>query len=88
MVDPDTSSVKSFATVDAAQTTGLEGDSPKVDEAYRRLVVRKIDRVLMPLMFVTYCLNFADKTVLSSASVSGLIKDTVRASYLINSSSF
>jgi hypothetical protein len=40
-------------------------------------VLRKIDWRLIPLMFMTYNLNFMDKTVLSSASVFGLREDTV-----------
>lgn len=32
----------------------------------------------MPLMFVTYMLQFLDKTTLGNASVLGLIEDTVR----------
>ncbi|KAL2826884.1 major facilitator superfamily domain-containing protein [Aspergillus cavernicola] len=39
-------------------------------------VVRKIDRRLIPLLFTTYMLSFMDKTILSSASVFGLIDDT------------
>lgn len=30
----------------------------------------------MPLLFLTYCFNFMDKTILSSASVFGLRQDT------------
>lgn len=40
-------------------------------------VLRKIDRRLIPLLFTTYMLSFMDKTILSSASVFGLIEDTV-----------
>ncbi len=40
-------------------------------------VLRKIDWRLIPLMFITYNLNFMDKTILSSASVFGLREDTV-----------
>ncbi|KAL4875999.1 major facilitator superfamily domain-containing protein [Aspergillus karnatakaensis] len=39
-------------------------------------VLRKIDRRLIPLLFTTYMLSFMDKTILSSASVFGLIEDT------------
>jgi hypothetical protein len=39
-------------------------------------VLRKIDRRLIPLLFITYNLNFMDKTILSSASVFGLREDT------------
>jgi|SRR5690242_17092416 len=44
-------------------------------------VLRKIDWRLIPLMFITYNLNFMDKTILSSASVFGLREDTVRCSF-------
>lgn len=46
--------------------------------AMAKQVLRKIDRRLIPLLFVTYALNFMDKTILSSASVFGLKDDTVR----------
>lgn len=48
-------------------------------------VLRKIDMRLIPLLFVTYGLNFMDKTILSSASVFGLKDDTVRPTSLITS---
>lgn len=41
-------------------------------------VLRKIDMRLIPLLFITYGLNFMDKTILSSASVFGLKDDAVR----------
>jgi hypothetical protein len=44
-------------------------------------VLRKIDWRLIPLMFITYNLNFMDKTILSSASVFGLREDTVGRPY-------
>lgn len=44
-------------------------------------VLRKIDWRLIPLMFITYNLNFMDKTILSSASVFGLREDTVRCNF-------
>lgn len=40
-------------------------------------VLRKVDWRLIPVLFTTYMLSFMDKTILSSASVFGLIKDTV-----------
>ena len=46
-------------------------------------VLRKIDMRLIPLLFVTYGLNFMDKTILSSASVFGLKNDTVRIMHLM-----
>lgn len=39
--------------------------------------LRKVDMRLIPLLFITYMFNFMDKTILSSASVFGLIDDTV-----------
>ncbi|KAK3328182.1 MFS general substrate transporter [Cercophora scortea] len=50
-------------------------DTRNTDKIARR-VLRKIDRRLIPLLFVTYMLNFMDKTILSSASVFGLQEDT------------
>lgn len=41
-----------------------------------RRVRRKIDRLIMSLMFVTYCLQFLDKSTLSYASVFDLISAT------------
>lgn len=46
------------------------------DSEAARKVLRKIDCRIIPLLFITYNLNFMDKTILSSASVFGLSKDT------------
>lgn len=54
------------------------GPSGSVDAAMAKRILRKIDMRLIPLLFVTYMLNFMDKTILSSASVFGLQDDTVR----------
>lgn len=40
-------------------------------------VLRKIDRTIIPLLFITYMLNFMDKTILSTAAVFGLPEDNV-----------
>ena len=48
-----------------------------------RKVLKKIDRVIIPLLFVTYMLNFMDKTILSSAAVFGLRDDNVSDSDLL-----
>lgn len=42
-----------------------------------KTVLRKIDRTIIPLLFVTYMFNFMDKVILSSAAVFGLRDDTV-----------
>lgn len=47
------------------------------DAAMAKRVLWKIDRTIIPLLFITYMFNFMDKTILSSASVFGLRKDTV-----------
>lgn len=52
-------------------------DSQDDNRAVARHVLGKIDRALLPLLFVTYMLNFMDKTILSSAAVFGLREDTV-----------
>lgn len=54
-------------------------------DALAKRVLRKIDWRLIPLMFITYNLNFMDKTILSSASVFGLREDTVGSLHLIKS---
>jgi hypothetical protein len=64
---------ESSAAVD--QSTVEQG----TDIAMAKRVLRKIDMRLVPLLFFTYMLNFMDKTILSSASVFGLSKDTVRS---------
>ncbi|KAH6603177.1 major facilitator superfamily transporter [Trichoderma cornu-damae] len=45
------------------------------DAALARRVLKKIDRVIIPLLFVTYMFNFMDKVILSSAAVFGLRTD-------------
>jgi hypothetical protein len=62
---------------------------PQVDEdekAFAARVLRKIDWRLIPLMFITYNLNFMDKTILSSASVFGLREDTVSIDFTSSTS--
>jgi hypothetical protein len=45
------------------------------NKALARRVLRKIDSRILLMMFVTYNFNFIDKTILSSASVFGLLTD-------------
>jgi hypothetical protein len=47
------------------------------DGEMAKRVLRKIDYYIIPVLFITYMLNFMDKTILSSASVFGLRDDTV-----------
>lgn len=67
-------------------TTSTHGDAVG-DAAFAKRVLRKIDTRLVPLLFITYGLNFMDKTILSSASVFGLRNDTV-CFHSVSSSSF
>lgn len=69
---------------DVVVASGASRVATGVDAAMAKRVVRKIDMRLIPLLFITYMLNFMDKTILSSASVFGLQDDTVCT--LINSS--
>ena len=64
--------------MDASET----GAGPSSSAA--RKVLKKIDRVIIPLLFVTYMLNFMDKTILSSAAVFGLRDDNVSDSELLD----
>jgi MFS family permease len=50
-------------------------DHDKTDDERARQILRRIDRRIMPLLFLTYMFNFMDKTILSSASVFGLLED-------------
>jgi sugar phosphate permease len=52
----------------------LQEVSPYTKELAKR-VIRKIDFRVLVIMFVTYNLNFMDKTILSSAAVFGLTDD-------------
>lgn len=65
------------ATTQMPQDTVHQYDHTGGDGALAKRVLRKIDWRLIPLMFITYNLNFMDKTILSSASVFGLREDTV-----------
>lgn len=65
------------AETTASQATPEVALIDEEQEALAKRVLRKIDWRLIPLMFITYNLNFMDKTILSSASVFGLRKDTV-----------
>jgi hypothetical protein len=66
------------ADVVATQLQPEHADANEDEQTVAKHVLRKIDWRLIPLMFLTYNLNFMDKTILSSASVFGLREDTVR----------
>ncbi|KAI5859962.1 putative allantoate permease [Durotheca rogersii] len=70
-----TMAIANDTTPEATATDGTDHvvAGAKHDEARRLL--RRIDRRLMPLLFVTYGFGFMDKTILSSTSVFGLRED-------------
>lgn len=57
-------------------------DVAEEDELHRveaeKKLVRKIDWILMPMLLVSLGLQYADKAVLGSAAVFGIIRDLVR----------
>jgi hypothetical protein len=57
---------------------------PSTSDMAKR-VLRKIDRTIIPLLFVTYMFNFMDKVILSSAAVFGLRDDNVSSQTLSTS---
>ena len=71
--------------MDVSQSNGLhsdeQGQQPMAElqpstQALAKRVIRKIDLRILIIMFVTYNLNFIDKTILYSAAVFGLTDDT------------
>lgn len=51
-----------------------------IDDEIGKRTLAKIDRAIIPLLFITYMFNFMDKVILSSAAVFGLREDTVSLS--------
>ncbi|XEU99624.1 hypothetical protein FSHL1_004911 [Fusarium sambucinum] len=47
-----------------------------IDNEAGKRTLTKIDRTIIPLLFITYMFNFMDKVILSSAAVFGLREDT------------
>lgn len=54
----------------------IEGKAIDYTEEDERRVLRKIDLRLMPLLFLLYCIQFADKVTLGYASLMGIRDDT------------
>ena len=77
--EPEVGEVKDFTTPDAdAALDFLRHEGPVRDmtaEDEKRLV-RKIDWMVMPLMWMCYCLQYLDKTLINYANVMGLEEDT------------
>lgn len=64
------------ADAPAAEAAPVVIENSEQDDIAKR-VLRKIDRTIIPLLFVTYMFNFMDKIILSSAAVFGLREDNV-----------
>ncbi|OCF34903.1 allantoate permease [Kwoniella heveanensis BCC8398] len=64
----------SVASSTASVPTPTADELARLREAERR-VVRKIDILLLPIMLVTYGLQYYDKSVLGTAAVYGILKD-------------
>jgi hypothetical protein len=54
------------------RTEAEVGETDLIDEAQ---LVRKIDFMIVPIMFGCYCLQYLDKSLLNYASVMGLLED-------------
>jgi hypothetical protein len=48
------------------------GETDLIDE---KQLIRKIDFMIVPIMFGCYCLQYLDKSLLNYASVMGLLED-------------
>ncbi|KAI0547756.1 MFS general substrate transporter [Xylaria curta] len=63
---------------DTSQTpAGADSEETYIDDSSKgRRTLSRIDKHIIPLLFATAMVNFMDKTILSSAAVFGLRKDT------------
>ncbi|OBT60647.1 hypothetical protein VE03_09955 [Pseudogymnoascus sp. 23342-1-I1] len=64
---PNSTELKDLRKVDTE-------DIEKVDTEEKK-VLRKIDRALMPILCITYGLQYYDKSMLEQAALFGLLKD-------------
>lgn len=62
-------------SVDAIEYASEEPAAPEIDDAAEKRLVRKIDRVIVPLVMVTYLLCFLDRTNIGNARLYGLERD-------------
>jgi MFS family permease len=53
-----------------------EGNVPEMTAADEKRLLRKIDVMIMPLMWCCYCLQYLDKTLINYANVMGLQENT------------
>ena len=72
----DEISPASSTHVDEAYELYKNGKGLDIDPAEYKRVLRKIDFRIMPILFVTYMLQYLDKNSINFASVYGLKKGT------------
>lgn len=63
--------------VDGSKETAFTSDAipPTVSPKEERRCLRKIDLYLMPMIVVTYALQYVDKVILNGASQFGIVQD-------------
>lgn len=64
------------SSLDENYTLYKQYDNVQIDESEAKRVLRKIDLRILPILFVTYMLQYLDKNSLNFASVYGLAKGT------------
>ncbi|KAH9993093.1 MFS general substrate transporter [Russula vinacea] len=76
----DTSDEKHLISIDSQQLdTGAHMDAcfhTQLDPDESLRIRRKIDRHVLPLMYILYCIQFMDKVTLGNASILGILKAT------------
>lgn len=50
-------------------------DDTEFDKATQRMYLWRVDLVLMPILFLTWGLQYADKSILNSAAQFGIVED-------------
>ncbi|CAE6491324.1 unnamed protein product [Rhizoctonia solani] len=74
-VTPETSVYDKDAAAVFLADLNVQGQAPEIDPEAERRLLRKIDLLLMPLLTISYGLQYYDKAIFSSASVFGLLQD-------------
>ncbi|KAJ6021785.1 hypothetical protein N7540_007289, partial [Penicillium herquei] len=75
-IDIDVKSGIPIGKADAALEFLHQGDNAVAIEIDEKALVRKIDWMIMPLMWAAYNLQYLDKVLINYASVMGLLSDT------------
>ena len=74
--DTEVGIIKDVRNADAAlEFLRQQGESREMTAEDEKRLVRKIDFMIMPLMFGCYCLQYLDKTLINYAAVMGLEED-------------